>query len=51
MNNHAVKEPHRADKKLPAVLSREEVRHLLDALENPKHRLLLMFAYSSGLRV
>jgi hypothetical protein len=37
MNNHAVKEPHRprADKKLPIVLSREEVQHLLDALENP----------------
>jgi site-specific recombinase XerD len=53
MNNHAIKEPHRphADKKLPAVLSREEVQHLLASVENPKHRLLLMFAYSSGLRV
>jgi site-specific recombinase XerD len=41
----------RHDKKLPAVLSRREVQDLLDCEKNPKHRLLLMLAYSSGLRV
>jgi site-specific recombinase XerD len=41
----------RHDKKLPAVLSRSEIQDLLDCEKNPKHRLLLMLAYSSGLRV
>jgi site-specific recombinase XerD len=41
----------RQDKKLPGVLSRTEVKHLLDNELNPKHRLLLMLVYSSGLRV
>jgi site-specific recombinase XerD len=41
----------RQDKRLPGVLSREEVEKLLDTEPNPKHRLLLMMAYSSGLRV
>jgi site-specific recombinase XerD len=41
----------RQDKKLPAVLAESEVKALLDCERNPKHRLLLMLAYSSGLRV
>ncbi|MDR2661717.1 MAG: tyrosine-type recombinase/integrase [Treponema sp.] len=41
----------RQDKRLPGVLSRAEIRQLLDTEQNPKHRLLLMLAYSSGLRV
>jgi len=41
----------RQDKRLPGVLSREEIEKLLDSEPNPKHRLLLMLAYSSGLRV
>ena len=41
----------RHDKHLPSVLSRREVEQLLDTEQNPKHRLLLMLAYSSGLRV
>jgi site-specific recombinase XerD len=41
----------RQDKRLPSVLSREEIDRLLNAEPNPKHRLLLMLAYSSGLRV
>jgi site-specific recombinase XerD len=41
----------RQDKRLPNVLSREEIEKLLDTEPNPKHRLLLMMAYSSGLRV
>ena len=38
-------------KKLPAVLSREEVGRLLRATSNLKHKALLMMAYSAGLRV
>jgi site-specific recombinase XerD len=53
MNTDKVKEPHRprSDKKLPIVLSKEEIEHLLNVESNLKHRLLLMIAYSSGLRV
>jgi site-specific recombinase XerD len=41
----------RRDKKLPEVLSESEIQRLLNCEKNPKHRLLLMLAYSSGLRV
>jgi integrase/recombinase XerD len=35
----------------PVILSREEVRAMLGATENIKHRAILMVAYSAGLRV
>jgi site-specific recombinase XerD len=38
-------------KKLPVVLSTDEMARFLDALENPKHRALLMTAYAGGLRL
>lgn len=38
-------------KHLPNVLSRKEVRRLLEALTNPKHHAVAMIMYSSGLRV
>ncbi|MDR0641707.1 MAG: tyrosine-type recombinase/integrase [Treponema sp.] len=41
----------RQDKRLPSVLAKSEIKLLLDCEKNPKHRLLLMLAYSSGLRV
>ncbi|MDR3161301.1 MAG: tyrosine-type recombinase/integrase [Spirochaetaceae bacterium] len=41
----------RHDKRFPAILSVQEILHLLNGEQNPKHRLLLMLAYSSGLRV
>ncbi len=41
----------RRPKRLPAVLSREEVSRLLEAVPNRKHRLVLMTMYSAGLRV
>src|SRR3989344_4493684 len=47
---NAVKAP-KLEKKLPTVLTKEEVKKLLNAAENPKHRLLIEFMYSSGLRV
>jgi site-specific recombinase XerD len=41
----------RHDKRLPSVLSGAELTRMLACEKNPKHRLLLMLAYSSGLRV
>ncbi|MGM5487970.1 MAG: tyrosine-type recombinase/integrase [Nanobdellota archaeon] len=38
-------------KGLPKVLSREEVQALFERIENPKHKLMIMLLYSSGLRV
>jgi len=39
------------DKKLPVVLSREEVSRILSSVGNIKHRTILMLVYSAGLRV
>ena len=38
-------------KMLPAVLSKEEVKRLLESTSNRKHRIALMTAYSAGLRI
>lgn len=38
------------DKKLPEVLSQEEVMLIFEATENLKHRTMLMLLYASGLR-
>ena len=47
---NAVKTP-KSEKKLPTVLTKEEIKKMLNAVKNPKHRLLIEFMYSSGLRV
>lgn len=39
------------DKKEPVVLSKDEIKNLLSAIENPKHRLLVNLMLTSGLRV
>lgn len=39
------------DKKLPNVLSKAEVKMLLDATTNLKHKTLLSLVYSAGLRI
>ena len=39
------------DKKLPTVLNDNDIAKLISAVENIKHRTLLMMTYSSGLRV
>ncbi len=41
----------RKEKKLPIVLSQEEVSKLLKAIKNLKHRAIMMLVYSAGLRV
>lgn len=41
----------RKSKILPQVLSRGQVRSIIDAPQDLKHRLVLMTAYSAGLRV
>ena len=38
-------------KRLPVVLTREEVERLMDAVRNEKHKLMLKTLYSSGLRL
>ena len=39
------------EKKLPEVLSQNEVRYILDNVTNLKHKAILFLIYSSGLRV
>ena len=53
LKNDEISEHHRPrhDKTLPMVLSKEEIVKVLGLEKNPKHRLLLMLVYSSGLRV
>jgi len=41
----------RRERKLPKILSREEVQKILNAHKNIKHRTLLTITYSAGLRV
>ncbi len=38
-------------KKLPSVLSVEEIRKLIDALQNPKHNCIIQLLYGTGIRV
>jgi len=45
--NHLPKRP----KRLPVVLSKQEVGRLLAAVKNQKHKLILSLLYSAGLRV
>ena len=40
----------RREQKLPNVLSREEVKNILEALINTKHRAMLSMVYACGLR-
>lgn len=43
--------PPKAEKKLPTVLTKEEIKRMLAVTKNFKHRLLIKMLYSSGLRV
>lgn len=41
----------KVQKKIPEVLTKEEISRMLDSTKNPKHRLLIEVLYSSGLRL
>ena len=41
----------KSEKKIPTVLTKDEIKQLLGATKNRKHKLLLEMMYSSGLRV
>lgn len=44
--------PHvKSPRKIPLVLSREEIQRMIDAVKNLKHKAALMLLYSSGLRL
>jgi len=45
-----IKSP-KSEKKLPTVLTKEEIKKLLESIKNNKHKLLVQLMYSSGLRV
>jgi len=38
-------------KKLPIVLSREEIKKIIQSITNQKHRLIISLAYGAGLRI
>lgn len=38
-------------KKLPVVLSREEIKNIINVIRNPKHKLIISLAYAAGLRI
>lgn len=41
----------KTEKKLPSVLTMAECYGIFNAIENPKHRLMLLLGYGAGLRV
>ena len=47
---YEIKKP-KKDKKLPIVLSQEEISRILSSVSNLKHKVILMLVYSAGLRV
>jgi site-specific recombinase XerD len=47
---YEIKRP-KKDKKLPIVLSKEEIVAILSSIDNIKHKAILMLVYSAGLRV
>lgn len=38
-------------RRLPVILSRDEIMHVIDTTQNRKHKLIIALAYSAGLRV
>ena len=47
---YEIKRP-KKDKKLPVVLSQEEVYRIISSVSNIKQKAILMLVYSAGLRV
>ncbi len=38
-------------KRLPIVLSREEIKNIIEVIKNKKHKLIISLAYGAGLRI
>ena len=49
-NIHFIKTP-RMVRKLPTILSKKEIKNILEKTENIKHKLLIELLYSTGLRL
>ena len=49
-NMSLIKTP-KASKRLPVVLTRQEIKDLIDNTDNIKHKLLIELLYSTGLRL
>jgi site-specific recombinase XerD len=49
--NHRMLPRPRKERRLPEILSKEEVKRMLDSISNLKHRTAMMVMYSAGLRV
>jgi len=45
-----IKRPKR-EKRIPSVLTKEEIKSLLNSIQNPKSKLMITLLYSTGLRV
>lgn len=45
-----IKRP-KKEETIPTVLTKEEIKRLIEVTNNPKHKLLIKFLYASGLRV
>ena len=43
--------PPKPEKKLPVVLTKSEIKRMINSTPNPKHQLLIKIIYGSGLRV
>ena len=41
----------KAPKRLPVVLTKDEIKRLISSIENSKHKLMIKLMYSAGLRV
>ena len=39
------------ERKLPTVLTKEEIKRMIEVIKNPKHKLIIELTYGSGLRV
>jgi len=50
--NHTIKISHpKRNKSLPVILSKEEIKSMIDATSNIKHKLIIKVLYGCGLRV
>lgn len=49
-NFQKLRHPKRSQR-LPVVLSREEIQHIIEQTKNPKHQTIISLAYAAGLRV